>query len=485
MLPFRRGTDRTCTRMFSRSSLSTSRTKKRRALRLEPLEERTLLSTYNIGPGQPYTTLGSFPWSSLGPGDTVDIHWQPTPYYEKLLISESGTASAPINIVGVPGPSGQQPIIDGDNATTSSQFQYDYDPLQEDAVVLIRRSASQSSSYTPSYINISGLEIRNGYQAYNFTDNTGKTQTYGAFAASVWIEGASNITIQNCTLDGSGLGLFAMTQVDDTRNLMVEGNYFYNNGVPGSDGEHQSYCEVDGVTYQYNYYGPLRAGAAGAELKDRSAGCVIRDNYFSPAAHMLDLVDAEDSPDLRSLPSYTNTYVYGNIFDNTGAQYTTLPIHFGGDSGNPGYRPNLYFYDNTYVGIGNQSSVGWRTSMFELDSTGQSVYAANNIFYNAAVTSGDSPSIFEFGTNQGNITFAGTNWVTPGWLASEAAELGTSYAGTITGTNTFFVDPNNNPGFVNFSGGNYLSGQRIVCDRHCEHRSFKLDDRNGLARLTN
>ena len=112
-----------------------------------------------------------------------------------------------------PGPSGQQPVIDGENATTSSQFQYFYNPLQEDAVVLIRRSASQSSSYEPSYINISGLEI-NGYQAYNFTDNTGKTQTYGAFAASLWIEGASNITIQNCTLDNSGLGLFALTNDD-------------------------------------------------------------------------------------------------------------------------------------------------------------------------------------------------------------------------------------------------------------------------------
>ena len=28
----------------------------------------------------------------------------------------------------------------------------------------------------------------------------------------------------------------------------------------------------------------------------------------------------------------------------------------------------------------------------ELDTTGQTVYAANNIFYNAAATPGDSPS---------------------------------------------------------------------------------------------
>ena len=73
--------------------------------------------------------------AGLGPGDTRDIHWpNGPPYYEKLLISESGTASAPINIVGVPGPNGQQPIIDGDNATTSSQFQYFYNPIQEDGL---------------------------------------------------------------------------------------------------------------------------------------------------------------------------------------------------------------------------------------------------------------------------------------------------------------------------------------------------------------
>ena len=145
----RRGTDRANTRLFSHDSLLRVRTKKRRVLQFEPLEERALMSTYNIGPGQPYTTLGSFPWSSLGPGDTVDIHWQPTPYYEKLLISESGTASAPINIVGVPGPSGQQPIIDGDNATTNSQFQYFYTPMEGNSLLLVARS-NQPTLWLPA-----------------------------------------------------------------------------------------------------------------------------------------------------------------------------------------------------------------------------------------------------------------------------------------------------------------------------------------------
>jgi hypothetical protein len=82
------------------------------------------LTTYTIVPGQTYTTLGSFTWYSLKPGDTADILWQSGGYHEKLLISESGTASAPINIVGVPGPNGHEPVIDVENATTSSQFLY-------------------------------------------------------------------------------------------------------------------------------------------------------------------------------------------------------------------------------------------------------------------------------------------------------------------------------------------------------------------------
>ncbi|MDB5349087.1 MAG: hypothetical protein JWN86_334, partial [Planctomycetota bacterium] len=50
----------------------------RPALRLaaEGLEPKILLSTYDVGPGQPYATIGAVPWAGLGAGDTVAIHWQ-------------------------------------------------------------------------------------------------------------------------------------------------------------------------------------------------------------------------------------------------------------------------------------------------------------------------------------------------------------------------------------------------------------------------
>src|SRR5438552_2870982 len=76
---------------------------------LEALEDRRLLSTYDIGPGLAYTSVNAVPWETLGPGDTVQIHWCPEAYREKILISTSGTAQEPIRVVGVAGPNGQLP----------------------------------------------------------------------------------------------------------------------------------------------------------------------------------------------------------------------------------------------------------------------------------------------------------------------------------------------------------------------------------------
>jgi hypothetical protein len=80
------------------------------------------------------------------------------------------------------------------------------------------------------------------------------------------------------------------------RQTVVRGNYFYDNGSPDSYLEHQSYTESDGVVYEYNHFGHMRAGARGSQLKDRSAGTIVRYNYIegSPSGWMLDLVEPEN-----------------------------------------------------------------------------------------------------------------------------------------------------------------------------------------------
>src|SRR4051812_24767541 len=79
---------------------------------------------YHVGPGQAYTQLGQIAWYGLQAGDTVYIHYQSTPYREKILISGQGTPTNWIRVLGVPGPNGELPIISGNGATTSKNNHY-------------------------------------------------------------------------------------------------------------------------------------------------------------------------------------------------------------------------------------------------------------------------------------------------------------------------------------------------------------------------
>src|SRR5262245_37463954 len=79
---------------------------------------------YNVGPGQPYASIGAVPLATLQPGDTVRIHYRATPYKEKWVICRQGTAAQPITFTGVPGPNGELPIIEGIGATTAPGLNY-------------------------------------------------------------------------------------------------------------------------------------------------------------------------------------------------------------------------------------------------------------------------------------------------------------------------------------------------------------------------
>jgi len=426
-------------------------------LALESLEDRLALTIYNVGPGLAYTTIGAVPWNNLQPGDTVDIHWQSGGYHEKLYISSTGTASQPITINGIPNSQGQLPIVDGSNATTSPNMAvFGYTPLQDFGEIIIYRNENQSTNYFPGYITINDLQIQGAVGGTSYQGYGGTARTYLTGAAGIWTEGCSNITIHGCTITNNDNGVFASVDPGGTydSNIMLDSNYIYGNGVSGSDRQHNTYIEADGAIYQYNYYGPLRAGSLGNSLKDRSAGTVIRYNFIesSDPGHLLDLVDAEDSiGGLTSLPSYLQTFVYGNTLVSTQNGPVFL-VHYGGDSTlYSTYRNGtLYFYDNTVINQADQSA-RWRTNVLELDTNQQSVDARNNIFYNTSQTPGATPTLFEFATSQGNINFATSNWVSPGWLSSYIAEVGGTYNGTISGTGNFFVDPNNNPSFTNLA----------------------------------
>ena len=147
---------------------------------------------------------------------------------------------------------------------------------------------------------------------------------------------------------------------------MVEGNYIYGNGVAGSIFQHNNYTAAIGITFQYNHFGPLRSGPPGVNLKDRSAGLVVRYNWIEGGNRNIDMVDGEDSFQIRNAPEYRQTFVYGNVLIKQDGG-NNQAIHYGGDSGTTAnYRKGkLYFYNNTLYSIRAGTTVVARLSTNE------------------------------------------------------------------------------------------------------------------------
>jgi hypothetical protein len=383
---------------------------------------------YHVGPGQPLTAIAQVPWATLVPGDRVLIHWRASPYREKWVIDRRGTAAAPIVILGVPGPGGELPVIAGDGATTPTNLDY---WNQERGVIKIGGS-NMPPDALPAYLVVEGLEVRSGRPPYTFTDASGSVQTYADNAASIYVEKAEHLVIRGCVLDDSGNGLFVGAYDGATRDVAIEANWIHDNGIDASAYEHNTYTSAIGIVYQYNRFGPLRPGADGNNLKDRSAGLVVRDNWIEGGNRQLDLVDA-DSPVQVADPSYRETFVYGNVLIEPDGAGNSQIVHYGGDGGDPAnYRKGtLYFYDNTLV-----STRSGNTTLLRLSTADESADARDNVLYVTAA--GSALAMID---DTGTLALS-HNWTKPGWVECHCTPGGTVIDdGTgIEGASPGFVD---------------------------------------------
>jgi parallel beta-helix repeat protein len=393
-------------------------------------------TTYEVKPNTAMDTIAEVPWATLQPGDTVLIHWRATSYKEKWVICRQGTAAQPITVRGVPGPNGELPVIDGNGAVTPTNLNF----ASETRGVIKIGSANIPADTMPKYIVIENLEIRSGHPSYQFTDDNGATQTYSTSASSIYVEKGENITVRNCRITDSANGFFVASS-DDTvsRNILVEGNYIFGNGVVGSILQHNNYTAAIGITFQYNRFGPLRTGSSGVNLKDRSAGLVVRYNWIEGGNRNLDLVDGEDSSQIRSDPEYRKTFVYGNVLikpDGGNNQIT----HYGGDSGTTeNYRKGtVHFYNNTI--FSNRSG---NTVVFRLSTNEEVCDTRNNIFY--IVNAGTSLAML---AESGTLSLS-NNWAKTGWRNSFEG----TFNGSVTGGSSFVVGTT--PGFVDLANQDF------------------------------
>jgi hypothetical protein len=383
-----------------------------------------IASKIEVGPGKPYAAISDVPWESLNAGDIVLIHWRSTPYSEKWSISAIGTAASPVIVRGVPGPNGELPIVDGNNAVTRTQLNF----WNENRGVVRVGGASIPAIDTPCYIVIENLEILGACPPNKFFGADGLIEEYAPNAAAIYIENGEHVVVRNCVLHSSANGLFSSSQIVD---LLIEGNHLYENGMVGDAYKQNIYTQGRGVLIQMNYLGPLIAGALGNNLKDRSAGLEVRYNWIEGGHRQLDLVDSDDEG-VNTDPQYGLTYVYGNILIDPDGAGDRRIVHYGGDSGNePAYRKGtLHFYNNTVI---SQQQIGM--ILFRLSTANETVDARNNIFYLS--TDGYLYVLNQYGTVNLN-----RNWLKEGWgQVFEASE------GVVNGGATSVVG--SSPGFVN------------------------------------
>ena len=376
---------------------------------------------YHVGPGQTYANIGDVAWESLSPGDTVFIHARPTPSAEKWVLNRVGTAAAPITVSGVPDSSGVLPVILGEGATTRSQLNY----WNEERGILKIGGSNKPPDGTPAYITVENLHFRRARRA--FTGRNGAS-AYATNAAGIYVEKGNHITVRNCILEDNGNGLFVASATTD---MTIEGNYIYGNGNVGSIYEHNTYTEAKDILYQYNRFGPLCGGCQGNNLKDRSSGTVIRFNWIESGNRQMDLVDAEDNPDLVSDPAYLQTFVYGNVLIEPDGAGNSQIVHFGGDSGDTSiYRGTLYFWNNTIVSTRTDN-----TTLLRLSSNGQTADVRNNIVYVTA-----TGSRLALCDSAGTLRY-GWNLFKPGFVNSHSGITGTvtDLGGNITAASPAFA----------------------------------------------
>jgi len=359
---------------------------------------------YEVGPGKPFEKIGDAPLAALAPGDTVRVYWRPEPYREKFVLCRQGAADAPITLRGVPGPEGQLPVIDARDAVTASTLNY----WRENRGVIKIGGANVPADVMPRHIVIDSLEIRSARPPYRFTDRFGQAQTYAVNAAAIDVEKGESLTIRNCILHDSGNGLFIGSSEENlTRDVLIEANWIHSNGIEASALHHNAYTEALGIVYQFNYFGPPRPGSLGNNLKDRSAGLVVRYNWIEGGNRQLDLVDAGVAS-LRESPRYRETSAYGNILIEREGDGNRQIVHYGGDSAAPeAYRKGLLdFFNNTIV------SLRERTTLFRLSTADEKCLARNNIFY--AAVGGDTVELLN---GEGELALS-RNWFKPGRRAA-------------------------------------------------------------------
>lgn len=290
---------------------------------------------HHVGPGQKCEKVADVPWEALEAGDTVYIHWrspeQGGDYHEKVNLTRAGAEGKPIRIVGVKGPNGERPCLNGTDAVTrtvdpdgnSTHF-----PGNQQRGVLCFSSRAKTPDDTPGadYWEVSGLKITGARPANDFTDSYGRKSDYqraqgglGSAGAGVFVDRGNWLHFSDMELTDNNNGFFASSDNRGTthrhvHDIIIEKSMLYGNGAPDNASVHNAYVEIANWTVRCNYFGPLVNESGGSHIKDRGANTVIENNFFDGTAVPLFLDPPEYSEGwMENQPGFDRLTLRNNV----------------------------------------------------------------------------------------------------------------------------------------------------------------------------
>jgi hypothetical protein len=440
-------------------------------------------AVYEVGAGKTYPTLQSVPSAGTWVPGTIMRVWNtdttganPSTFHEYFQVHNSGTATQPIVLCGVPDSSGNLPIIDGANATTQSGTSTGAAAAY--GVISLWGGGYgggspygyyQGGSSGPSYVTVSGLHIEHGSPLYTYTLPSGSgTAAYVGGASCINVRSGSYLDLSGNDLDTCGNGLFTAENTNSawapvTQEVTVEGNHIHGSGNAGSYTEHQVYFQSFYGLFQGNRVENYNPAAQGSNIKWRGVEGIFRYNYVGNGpARDFDLVENQDAAPYVSFEAYLSS---------PGQTNCNASMYCLGDTAGPdviaAFQESAqkdFIYGNMIFGA---SSV--YQNHYNEDHDGL-MAARNGVLYYYSNTLDAAHVVFDTGNANGYNSYytpridARNNLL---WTVSSQTEFG-RYASTILSATTNLMQSGTFSIGTPLNGGNYNAGTSNGWEATCD-----------------